>query len=68
LDPDISPASAQFQVLRVAKARSMTVEEIQKIVAKHTLPRDFGILGERRVNVLELNLELDASVKQAQQN
>jgi len=60
LDPDISPASAEFQVARVAKARGMSAEQVRQIVAKHTLPRQFGILGEPRVNVLELNLDLDA--------
>lgn len=60
LDPDISPASAEFQVGWVAKARSISEEEVRRIVAKHTRAREFGILGEARVNVLELNLELDA--------
>jgi potassium-transporting ATPase KdpC subunit len=60
LDPDISPASADFQVARVAKARGISVDEVKQIVAKHTQPRQFGILGEARVNVLELNLDLDA--------
>jgi K+-transporting ATPase ATPase C chain len=59
LDPDISPASAEFQVLRVAQARGMTLEEVRRIVGKHTQARQFGIVGEARVNVLELNLELD---------
>jgi potassium-transporting ATPase KdpC subunit len=59
LDPDISPASAEFQVPRVARTRGMSVEDVRRIVAKHTLARQFGILGEARVNVLELNLELD---------
>jgi potassium-transporting ATPase KdpC subunit len=59
LDPDVSPASAEFQVARVAKARGMSVKELRGIVAKHTAGREFGILGEPRVNVLELNLELD---------
>ncbi len=59
LDPDISPASAEFQLARVAKARGMSVEELRRMVAKHTQPREFGILGEARVNVLELNLDLD---------
>jgi potassium-transporting ATPase KdpC subunit len=60
LDPDISPASADFQVPRVAKARGMSPEQLRQLVAKHTQQRQFGILGEPRVNVLELNLDLDA--------
>jgi potassium-transporting ATPase KdpC subunit len=67
LDPDISPANADFQAERVAKARGISVDELRRIVAKHSLPRQLGILGEARVNVLELNLELDeiAPVKSA---
>ena len=61
LDPDISPASAEYQVARVAKARGISVDEVRRIVAKHTQGRQFGIFGEARVNVLELNLDLDAS-------
>jgi potassium-transporting ATPase KdpC subunit len=60
LDPDISPASAEFQVARISKARGMSAEDVRKIVAKHTKPRQYGIFGEARVNVLELNLDLDA--------
>jgi potassium-transporting ATPase KdpC subunit len=59
LDPDISPASAEFQVARVAQARGMSPEEVRRIVAKHTQARQFGLFGEARVNVLELNLDLD---------
>lgn len=61
LDPDISPAAAEFQIPRVAKARHITEKQIQALVAKHTLGRQFGIFGEPRVNVLELNLDLDAT-------
>jgi potassium-transporting ATPase KdpC subunit len=59
LDPDISPASAEFQVARVARVRGMSVDEVRQIVAKHTQARQLGIFGEPRVNVLELNLDLD---------
>ena len=60
LDPDISPASAEFQIPRVAKERGMTEDNVRQLVAKHTIGRQFGFLGEPRVNVLELNLDLDA--------
>jgi K+-transporting ATPase ATPase C chain len=60
LDPDISPASAEFQVPRVAKERGMSEEDVRALLQKHTLGRQFGFLGEARVNVLELNLDLDA--------
>ena len=58
-DPHITPAAAEFQVPRVAKERGMTVEQVQTLVTKHTEGRQFGVLGEARVNVLELNLELN---------
>jgi len=60
LDPDISPASAEFQIPRVAKERGMSEQEVQALVSKHTKGRQFGVLGEARVNVLDLNLDLDA--------
>ena len=60
LDPEISPAAAAFQVPRVAKERGMSATEISVLVERHTLGRQFGFLGEPRVQVLELNLDLDA--------
>jgi K+-transporting ATPase ATPase C chain len=60
LDPHISPAAAAVQMKRVAAARKMTVEEVQRLVALHTEGRQFGVLGEPRVNVLRLNLALDS--------
>lgn len=59
LDPHISPASAEYQIRRVAKTRGLREEEIQRLVAAHTERLQGGVLGERRVNVLELNLALD---------
>ena len=59
LDPDITPAAANFQVARVASLRHLSEEAVRQIVARHTLNRQLGILGEPRVNVLQLNLDLD---------
>jgi len=59
LDPDISPAAAFYQVARVAAERHVSEEAVKALVSAHVTQRQFGLLGETRVNVLELNLDLD---------
>lgn len=59
LDPDITPDNAEFQAERVAKARGLSIDVVKKLIADNTTGRQFKILGEPRVNVLELNIALD---------
>ena len=59
LDPEISPTAAKYQVKRIAKARHVSVQKIQRVIDQNTKTRTLGILGEPRVNVLETNLALD---------
>lgn len=60
IDPHISPAAAELQAARVARARGLPPEQVQALIRSHTLHRTFGVFGQPRVNVLELNLALDA--------
>ncbi len=60
LDPDISPAAADFQVPRIAHERRLPIEQVKQLIQRHALPRQLGFMGEPRVNVLELNLDLDS--------
>jgi K+-transporting ATPase ATPase C chain len=62
LDPDLTPAAAEYQIARVARERGLTDAQVGSLVKEHTQSRQFGILGEPRVNVLELNLALDQLV------
>ena len=63
LDPHISPAAAEYQVARVAKARDLSEDKVRELIASNTEGRSFGVLGEPRINVLRLNLSLEATGK-----
>jgi potassium-transporting ATPase KdpC subunit len=68
LDPDITPAAADYQVARIAKERHLSEEALRNLIGKHSQARQFGVLGEPRVNVLELNLDLDQVAPQIATN
>jgi K+-transporting ATPase ATPase C chain len=59
LDPDVSPAAVEYQAARVARARHLELDQVEALIKAHLRERLFGIVGERRINVLELNLALD---------
>ena len=61
LDPDISVAAAQFQAPRIAAVRNIPLQQVQQLIDEHTVGKTLGFLGEQHVNVLELNLALDAA-------
>jgi K+-transporting ATPase ATPase C chain len=63
LDPDITPDAAYYQAHRVATARHLSDDTVNKLIATHITPRNLGLIGEPRVNVLEINLDLDAMAK-----
>ena len=65
LDPHISPAAAEFQILRVTRERRMSEDQVRRLVQNHTEGRQFGVLGEERINVLELNLALDEASRKS---
>jgi potassium-transporting ATPase KdpC subunit len=67
VDPHISPAAAEFQIVRVAAARGVSQEDLRKLIQGHIEGRTFGLFGEPRVNVLELNLALDSQYPAARQ-